>query len=391
MAGSTLQRTNGLNESNLAQGTGLRTRSYAAMLVTNAAGIVASFAPTRGASTWTTATILNGRCNYPTTICVTVNQSAAPTTGTVQFRVRGLDQFGNYHEELTPVVNAVAKTNNFVYLAKVFSVVYEFAYKLSAFTGATMAVTVGQRFDWTRTIDASNEHLNGQNLGIGIPITMDFRPRGAPSGTARLGADSQAYQPRASTGTLTFALNAANGETVTIDGIVYTFKNALASANDVLVGGSASASCDNLFAAINLVPSGSGTLYHAGTSAHTSVRALTSASGVLTVQAKNPGADGNLIATTETLAGANNVWTNATLTGGYSEAGEVTGVTIQDFSASGTMTVMSPTDYTIGKSDVGWEGTIEKLSILKVAAVGTYVTGDGLFMAMQLLTRDSGW
>lgn len=390
MAGSTLQRTNGLNESNLAQGTGLRTRSYAAMLVTNAAGIVASFAPTRGASTWTVATILNGRCNYPTTLCVTVNQSASPTTGTVQFRVRGLDHFGNYHEELTPVVNAVAKTNNFVYLAKVFSVVYEFAYKLSAFTGATMAMTVGQRFDWTRTIDASNEHLNGQNLGIGIPITMDFRPLGAPSGTARMTTDTLVPQARAAIGTLTFANNAANNETVTIDGIVYTFKNALASANDVLVGASAAASCDNLFAAINLT-SGAGTLYHAGTSLHTTVRALTSASGVLTVQAKNPGADGNLIATTETLAGASNVWSATTLTTGYSETGEVVGVTTQDFSASGTMTVMSPDNYTIGKSDTGWEGTIEKLSILKVAAVGTYVTGDGLFMAMQLRTRDSGW
>lgn len=45
----------------------------------------------------------------------------------------------------------------------------------------------------------------------------------------------------------------SNGETVTIDGVVYTFKNSPSLSHDVQIGGSASATVDNLKTAINAI------------------------------------------------------------------------------------------------------------------------------------------
>lgn len=123
----------------------------------------------------------------------------------------------------------------------------------------------------------------------------------------------------AATGTLTFTANPANGETVTLgtkDGAaaaVYTFKTALASAYDVLVGASQGDSMSNLIAAIT-GGSGEGATYGAGTSANFNAYAELLPSGQMLATALIAGASGNAIASTETLA--NGGWDAATLTGG---------------------------------------------------------------------------
>lgn len=118
----------------------------------------------------------------------------------------------------------------------------------------------------------------------------------------------------AGAGALTItAITGANTQTVTIDGHVYTYNTSLTNtADNVLIGASATTMAANLASAIN-AGAGSGTTYGAGTVAHTTVTA-TSALGVLTVTAKTPGSAGNSIATTETLT--NGSWGAVTLAAG---------------------------------------------------------------------------
>lgn len=120
--------------------------------------------------------------------------------------------------------------------------------------------------------------------------------------------------------TIAATFNVANTETVTVatkDGstaAVYTFKTALASAFDVLVGVSGAASLANLIAAINHT-AGEGTTYGTGTTANNDVAAtLLPTSGQMLVTALVPGTAGNALASTETCAHAS--WGHATLTGG---------------------------------------------------------------------------
>lgn len=102
--------------------------------------------------------------------------------------------------------------------------------------------------------------------------------------------------------TLTFAGNAVAAETVTIGSVVYTWRATVAStANEVLVGGTAAASAQNLYDAINLTPAGSGVTYGSATTLHPSVRAITVTATTVVVQAKIPGSVGNHIPTTEAM------------------------------------------------------------------------------------------
>lgn len=119
-------------------------------------------------------------------------------------------------------------------------------------------------------------------------------------------------------GTLTIsAITAANTQTVTINGQVYTLQTSLVDApNNVLIGADVTAMALNLSRAIN-AGAGAGTLYGTGTVANTGVTA-TSALGVLTVTAITAGSAGNSIATTETLT--NSAWGAATLAGGENVA-----------------------------------------------------------------------
>lgn len=111
------------------------------------------------------------------------------------------------------------------------------------------------------------------------------------------------------------AITAADTQTVTIGGQVYTFNTSLTNtANNVLIGADVTAMAANLASAIN-AGAGAGTTYGTGTVANTSVSA-TSALGVLTVTARTPGSAGNAITISETLT--NGAWAGGatTLSGG---------------------------------------------------------------------------
>jgi hypothetical protein len=116
------------------------------------------------------------------------------------------------------------------------------------------------------------------------------------------------------TGTLTISTGVpAANDTVTIGSRTYTWKSALTgAANEVLIGGTITASGDNLAAAINRGP-GEGTVYGANTLINDDVAASNS-SGAVTVTAKLAGDSANSIATTE--SGTNTAWGAATLAGG---------------------------------------------------------------------------
>ena len=118
----------------------------------------------------------------------------------------------------------------------------------------------------------------------------------------------------AATGTLTAAGNAANTETVTIGGKVYTFQTSLTDVDgNVLIGASASDSLDNLIAAINL-GTGAGTLYATSMTENAHASAAVGAGDTMVVTAKVAGLIGNFIDTTET--GTQLSWGAATLASG---------------------------------------------------------------------------
>lgn len=118
----------------------------------------------------------------------------------------------------------------------------------------------------------------------------------------------------AATGTLTAAANASNNETVTIGGVVYTFKTSVAANGEVKVGADANASMLNLARAINNSggTAGAGQDYMVA-AAHTTVSAAASTNTVV-VTARTTGTAGNAIATTDT--GAQLSWGAATLASG---------------------------------------------------------------------------
>lgn len=119
------------------------------------------------------------------------------------------------------------------------------------------------------------------------------------------------YTP--ATGVLTVSGTISNGETVTLDGVTYTFNTVLGGAGSILIGATISDSLDNLAAAINN-DAGEGTLYGTGTTPSTNTSAVNRGNNQLEVTANTPGTAGNSIGSTETMA--NGSWTASTLTGG---------------------------------------------------------------------------
>jgi hypothetical protein len=117
----------------------------------------------------------------------------------------------------------------------------------------------------------------------------------------------------AATATLTSSGQVTDGDTVTIDGKVYTFQDTLTDVDgNVQVGGTQALSMANLRGAINLDGT-AGTDYALSTTLHPTVSATDTATQVI-VTAKAKGTEGNslAVATTGTLLG----WSNPTLTGG---------------------------------------------------------------------------
>ncbi len=120
-------------------------------------------------------------------------------------------------------------------------------------------------------------------------------------------------------GTLTFTGQPLNTETVTIDGIVYTYNTTLGGANSVLIGASVEASIKNLIDAISATSDKLGDTVGTGTVAHTTASASEGVGDRLIAIAVAKGTPGNDVATTETVTTAS--WAAATLVGG-SDTGE---------------------------------------------------------------------
>lgn len=163
------------------------------------------------------------------------------------------------------------------------------------------------------------------------------------------------------TGTLTSTgVAPSDGDTVTIDTTIYTYKTTLTgAAYEVLIGASAAAALDNLKSAINAT-AGAGTTYGTGTAAHPTVYAITNTNTTQVVVAKLGGTAGNSIATTETSGQLS--WGGGTLSGGSSNATRnVFAVSISGTTAAGTETF---TDNYLGvlTSNFGGTGTINYIT-----------------------------
>ena len=117
----------------------------------------------------------------------------------------------------------------------------------------------------------------------------------------------------------TLTATPSNGETVTLGTkagpatAVYTFKTALASAFDVLIGASATTALANLASAIN-AGAGSGATYGAGTTINLDAGALVLGANQITATALSAGAAGNSIACSTTCAAGS--WGDTHLDGG---------------------------------------------------------------------------
>lgn len=388
-----LQRLPGLSEADLHPSAGARTHHSVLHLVgaqtqnVNARPIggAASIAVTE----WTSVTVAGTLVPFGATLVALVAQ-ASPTTGTIQLRVRGIDQFGEYIEELTPVVNLAAKTNNYIYLARVFVAVLEVAYKSTGLDIAGDTLSLGQRWDWTRTIDGTNEHIAGRNLGIPLPLRAGFRRAGSSRAANRMSQPVLRQEGVRASAVLT-ASAISNNDTVTIDGVVYTFKTTPSSttAGEVLIGGSVAAALANLAAAIG-ASRGGGTQFGSLTSEHPTVRVAALTATTLTVEAKETGSLGNLIAVAET--GASTAWGSAVLTLGVDDSVEVLGVAVQDITgggSAGAIANLNPRHFAQGLNESGWLGSVEKIHILAQSSVAQWANTDNVLVHLVMRSSDS--
>src|SRR3990167_3431071 len=114
------------------------------------------------------------------------------------------------------------------------------------------------------------------------------------------------------TDVLTCSLLPTDGETVTIDSRVYTFKDILGAAYQVKIGVDLQTSLANFKAAINK-ETGEGTKYGTGTAVHSTVSCTASTATTLTIEARQSGVTGNSIVVADTLV--NGSWATSALAG----------------------------------------------------------------------------
>jgi hypothetical protein len=137
-------------------------------------------------------------------------------------------------------------------------------------------------------------------------LALNFASRKIVTGTTtflgRKGDEHATSIQSRKLGTLTFAANAADGDTVTVGGKMYTLQAALTAGDGhVKIGATAAATIANLVAAINADVAGSGTGYAAATVANTEVTGFVgTVAGTLVVVEKFGGAVDT--ATTEVAA-----------------------------------------------------------------------------------------
>lgn len=108
-------------------------------------------------------------------------------------------------------------------------------------------------------------------------------------------------------GDMTFVGNAGNRDIVTIDGVPYILQTGLSSGatsvNEVLIGGTAGTTADNLIAAIN-GDAGAGTIYGEHMKPHPTVTAADGGGTIVDIIARAFGAAGNGIVVTTDVTGA---------------------------------------------------------------------------------------
>lgn len=119
------------------------------------------------------------------------------------------------------------------------------------------------------------------------------------------------------TSTLTFTGLPADGEQVTLGTATYTFNTTLGGANSVLIGATSADCVDNLVAAVNL-GEGIGSTYGVGTLVNADATGEKDAGDNFRATAKLVAADGNSVATAETIVNAS--WEGSTLSGGTAQA-----------------------------------------------------------------------
>lgn len=126
--------------------------------------------------------------------------------------------------------------------------------------------------------------------------------------------DTTTEAGRKATSIMTFTGNPSNGQTCTIGGKVYTCQTTLTDVDgNFLRGANTAATQANLLAAMTL-GAGSGTLYAASTTAHTTVDFVQGSGTTINLSAKTAGSAGNSIGTTETMSSV--AFTGSTLLGG---------------------------------------------------------------------------
>jgi len=128
---------------------------------------------------------------------------------------------------------------------------------------------------------------------------------------------------RPADGLLTITANPLDTETVTLNGVVYTFKATMTAAYDVQIGANMEESLENLQAAVNANPDLVNVAYYVGTVANPFMRAnaprlITGPAWTLGLYATVSGSAGNAYTTTETLSAGS--FGAGTLTGGAADA-----------------------------------------------------------------------
>lgn len=164
---------------------------------------------------------------------------------------------------------------------------------------------------------AQRNELNMRAAAVGLDPSTIVNDSKLEQKVLYLEKNSSTVTGTAPTGTLTSSGVAVADETVTIGGVVYTWKAAVTNTvpNQVKIGAAATNSLDNLKDAINGTSAvGSpGTEYSQATVRHPHVTAGTKTATTLVVASPNTNTSGSL-ATTETMT--NWAWGGSTLSAG---------------------------------------------------------------------------
>lgn len=162
----------GVAEFSLGEATGLR-GAGGSIAIVHAPEMIVAFTAIVSDVSWQTLALPNGpvRMPWPQTICFTIDQLATPSVWSARFRVRGFDQFGQYQEEVTPILGWLAIANVYVYLSTTFSVVTSVAFSSNSVPAGTN-LAVGVRPDFRQVEDATNTHIAGINQGYGLPLWL---------------------------------------------------------------------------------------------------------------------------------------------------------------------------------------------------------------------------